>query len=88
MIKNQMINIRLVEDDEVDVMKVKRAVKKNNSANSLYLANNGLEALIMLRGEDDLKKVPRVRLVYFARFKYAQNELSWIEFLRELRAEP
>ena len=48
-----MINIRLVEDDEVDVMKVKRAVKKNNSANSLYLANNGLEALIMLRGEDD-----------------------------------
>ena len=30
MIKNQMINIRLVEDDEVDVMKVKRAVKKNN----------------------------------------------------------
>ena len=53
MIKNQMINIRLVEDDEVDVMNVKRAVKKNNSTSSLYLATNGLEALIMLRGEDD-----------------------------------
>ena len=89
MIKNQMINVRLVEDDEVNVMNVKRAVKKNNCTNSLYLANNGLEALIMLRGEDELKKVPRTRLVlYFARFKYAQNELSWIEFLRELRAEP
>ena len=71
-----MINIRLVEDDEVDVMNVKRAVKKNNSTSSLYLANNGLEALIMLRGEDDLKKVPRTRLVYFARFNYAQIELN------------
>ena len=53
MIKNQMINVRLVEDDEVNVMNVKRADKKNNCTNSLYLANNGLEALIMLRGEDD-----------------------------------
>ncbi len=76
MIKNKMINVRLVEDDEVDVMNVKRAVKKNNSTNPLYLATNGLEALIMLRGEDDLKKVPGARLVYFARFKYAQNELN------------
>lgn len=37
-----MINVRLVEDDEVDVMNVKRAVKKNNSTNPLYLATNGL----------------------------------------------
>ncbi len=78
MIKNKMINIRLVEDDEVDVMNVKRAVKKNNSTNPLYLATNVLEALIMLRSEDDLKKVPRARLVDFARFKYARNEWNLI----------
>ena len=50
MIKNLMLNILLIEDDEVDVMTVKRAFKKGNIINPLYVAGNGLEALNMLRG--------------------------------------
>ena len=44
------LNILLVEDDELDVMNVQRAFKKNNIGNPLYVAGNGLEALEMLRG--------------------------------------
>ncbi len=86
MIRNQMINIRLVEDDEVDVMNVKRAVKKNNSTNPLYLATNVLEALIMLRSEDDLKNVPGDRRLILLNLN--MPKMNGIEFLRELRAEP
>lgn len=49
--QERVINILLVEDDEVDVMNVKRAFKKVNITNPIYLANNGLEALKILRGD-------------------------------------
>jgi hypothetical protein len=86
MIKNKMINVRLVEDDEVDVMNVKREVKKNNSKNPLYLASNVLEALIMLRSEDDLKNVPGDRRLSLLNLN--MPKMNGIEFFRELRAEP
>ena len=80
-----MIKIPLIEDDEVDVMNVKRAVKKNNITNQLYLATNGLERLIMLRGEDKLKNIPGDRWLILLDLNIAK--MNKIEFLRELRAE-
>lgn len=44
------LNVLLVEDDEVDVMNVQRAFRRNKIKNPLYVANNGLDALQMLRG--------------------------------------
>ena len=44
----KLVNILLVEDDEVDVMNVKRAFSKNNIMNPLFVAGNGVEALEML----------------------------------------
>ena len=41
------MTILLVEDDEVDVMNVKRAFKKNNISNQLVVASNGIEALAL-----------------------------------------
>lgn len=61
MIEKQMINILLVKNDEVDVMNVKRAFKKNNITNPLCLSQNGLEALIMIRGEEESQNIPRDR---------------------------
>ena len=40
--------ILLVEDDTVDQMTVKRALRELNVTNSLILANNGEEALLYL----------------------------------------
>lgn len=54
----KLVNILLVEDDEVDVMNVKRAFLKNNILNPLFVAGNGVEALEMLN--DSIIPLPRI----------------------------
>jgi CheY-like chemotaxis protein len=82
------LNILLVEDDELDVMNVQRAFKKNNIANPLYVAGNGLEALDMLRGKASEAGVtmPRDRRIILLDLN--MPKMGGIEFLRELRADP
>lgn len=80
-------NILLVEDDEVDVMNVKRALRKNNIASSLYVAANGLEALSMLgRNEAQLPVIPVERRLILLDLN--MPKMGGIEFLQELRADP
>ena len=81
-----MTNILLVEDDEVDVMNVKRAFKKNNITNPLYMAANGLEALVMLRGNGNPPVIPLDRRLVLLDIN--MPKMNGIEFLRELRADP
>ncbi|HEX8319853.1 MAG TPA: response regulator [Longimicrobium sp.] len=78
----KMLNILLVEDDEVDVMNVRRAFKKNNICNPLWVAGNGLDALEMLRTGD----MPRERRLVLLDLNMPR--MNGIEFLRELRADP
>ena len=77
-----IINILLVEDDEVDIMNVKRAIKKNNITNPLYVAGNGIEALNMLRGEHDTEKIPKPRIILL---DLNMPKMGGIEFLKEIR---
>ncbi|MBE9207683.1 response regulator [Nostoc sp. LEGE 06077] len=83
----RVINILLVEDDEVDVMNVKRAFKKVNITNPLYLASDGLEALAILRGNPDKypQLPPERRLILL---DLNMPKMNGIEFLQELRADP
>jgi CheY-like chemotaxis protein len=76
------LNILLVEDDEVDVMNVQRAFKKNNITNPLFTAGNGLEALQILRG-DQFPKDHRLVLL-----DLNMPRMNGIEFLKEVRADP
>lgn len=80
-----MINVLLVEDDEVDVMNVQRAFKKNNITNPLYLASNGLEALSILRGSNKQINIPQARRIILLDLN--MPKMNGIEFLRELRAD-
>ena len=82
----KVLNILLVEDDELDVMNVQRAFKKNNIANPLYLAGNGVEALAMLRGQADGSSLPGERRIVLLDLNMPR--MNGIEFLRELRADP
>jgi len=82
MTDDRVLHILLVEDDEVDVMNVKRAFEKNKILNPLYVAANGLDALSMLR--DGTVPVAR-RLVLL---DLNMPGMGGIEFLRELRADP
>jgi len=77
-----MVNILLVEDDEVDVMNVRRAFQKNDIHNPLWVAGNGLEGLEMLRGS----QIPRDRRLVLLDLNLPR--MNGIEFLRELRADP
>lgn len=80
------MNILLVEDDEVDVMNVQRAFKRNNITNPLYIASNGLEALAMLRGENQNHPVlPLVRRLILLDLNMPR--MGGLEFLQELRAD-
>jgi CheY-like chemotaxis protein len=79
---DRVINILLVEDDEVDVMTVKRAFQKANITNPLFVASNGIEALELLR-RDELPAQRRLILL-----DVNMPKMNGIEFLRELRADP
>lgn len=75
------LEILLVEDDAVDVMNVRRAFAKNKLTNPIHVAQNGLEALDMLRQG----KLPARHLVLL---DLNMPKMNGIEFLRELRADP
>ena len=79
---NSSLNILLVEDDEIDVMNVKRAFDKNHITNPLYVAGNGLEALEKLRSGE----IPQGRRIVLLDLN--MPKMNGIEFLRELRSDP
>lgn len=85
--EERIVNILLVEDDEVDVMNVKRAFKQNRITNPLYVAGNGLEALTMLQGDGDQPPaIPDSRRVILLDIN--MPKMNGIEFLQELRKDP
>ena len=77
-----MLNILLVEDDQVDVMNVKRAFERNRILNPLQVASDGIEALEMLRNGT----VPASRRIILLDLNMPR--MNGIEFLRELRNDP
>jgi CheY-like chemotaxis protein len=80
---DKVIQILLVEDDEIDVMNVKRAFKKNNISNPLYHAENGFIALQMLREWKDAgRELPKIILL-----DLNMPMMGGIEFLGHLRAD-
>jgi len=78
----KLLHILLVDDDEVDVMNVQRAFKKNNISNPLYVANNGLEALDLLRGPAAIPGPRRLILL-----DLNMPKMSGLEFLRTIRED-
>jgi CheY-like chemotaxis protein len=78
----KLLNILLVEDDEVDVMNVRRAFQKNHITNPLFVATNGVDALEQLRSG----KIPRDRRLVLLDLNMPQ--MNGIEFLREVRRDP
>jgi CheY-like chemotaxis protein len=77
------MTILLVEDDEVDVMNVKRAFKKNNISNRLVVASNGIDALEILRSTSPDNPKPRIVLL-----DLNMPKMGGIEFLKEVRQDP
>jgi CheY-like chemotaxis protein len=83
---DSVLNIMLIEDDDVDIMTLERAFKRNNIGNPLYIAHNGLEALDMLRGQNGMEKVHPLPNVILLDINMPQ--MNGLEFLKELRNDP
>jgi CheY-like chemotaxis protein len=85
-VSERALTILLVEDDQLDVMNVQRAFRKNIICNPLFVAGNGIEALEMLRGQGPGPHVPPHRRIVLLDLN--MPKMGGIEFLRELRADP
>jgi CheY-like chemotaxis protein len=78
----RLLNIVLVDDDDVDVMNVQRAFSKGHIPNPIWVAQDGIAALGLLRGPE---VPPERRLVLL---DLNMPRMNGIEFLREMRADP
>lgn len=76
------INLLLVDDDEVDVLNVRRALERGRITNDVWVAGDGIEGLAMLRGSE----MPRERRIVLLDINMPR--MNGIEMLRELRADP
>lgn len=81
----QSLNILLVEDDEVDVMIVKRAFQKKRIAAPLTVAGDGEEALQILKQTESSENSHQGRMVLL---DLNMPRMGGIEFLKELRDDP
>ena len=81
-VSTRSLNILLVEDDEVDVMNVRRAFRQFHIMNPLFVASDGVDALSMLRSGG----VPAERRLVLLDLNMPR--MNGIELLRELRSDP
>lgn len=79
------LHILLVEDDEVDIMNVRRSMRQLHLCNHLAVANDGVEALAMLRGTDGYQPLQRPLLVLL---DINMPRMNGIEFLQCIRRDP
>jgi len=79
------VTILLVEDDEVDVMAVKRALRDLKIANPLIRACDGIQALDILRGANGQSKLQSPFIILL---DLNMPRMGGIEFLENLRADP
>lgn len=80
--KAQRIHLLLVEDDDLDVMNVHRALAQAPEIASITVARDGIEALKLLRaGELQMERLVTVVDLRMPR-------MSGLDLLKELRADP
>ena len=75
-----MAKILLVDDDDVDVMTVRRAFRKVGLTHTIDVASDGLEALEYLRSCE--------RLPDYVLLDVNMPRMGGLEFLKEVRADP
>jgi CheY-like chemotaxis protein len=74
------VNVLLIEDDEVDIINLQRALKKNDIVWPLQLANNGIDALELLNTSLTIPKIIILDI--------NMPKMGGIDFLKNLRQSP
>lgn len=81
---NKDINVLIVDDDEIDVMAIRRAFTKRRIANPIHVAHDGIEALEILRGSNDQQRLERP---YIILLDINMPRMNGLELLDALRAD-
>ncbi len=81
----EAVNILLVDDDDVAIIGMKRAMKKLKIANPLFSANDGLQALALLRENNADAPVPKP---YIVLLDLNMPRMNGFEFLDIVRTDP
>ena len=79
------VTFLIVDDDEVSVMAIKRALKKLRVVNPVGVARDGQEALDMLRGTNGQAKL---NPPYLLTLDLNMPRMDGHEFLEEVRRDP
>lgn len=79
------VKFLIVDDDEVSIMKIKRAIAKAKFDNPVQIAKDGLEALQTLRGDKDHE---RMTPPYIVTLDINMPRMDGHEFLAEIRGDP
>lgn len=77
----ETLNIFVVEDDELDLMNIRRALRPFEHTVRIYTASDGMEAIELLRAG----RVPMERLMVLLDINMPR--MNGIELLREIRAD-
>lgn len=78
------INILLVEDDDVAAEAVVRSLAKNNLSFPIVIAEDGLEALQILRNQSTSKKIQKPYLILL---DLNMPRMNGFELLEEIRSD-
>jgi len=77
-------SLLLIEDDEIDIAAVRRALAVLKIANPLHIARDGIEALEVLRGENGREKLPKPYIIVL---DLNMPRMDGMEFLEEIRGD-
>jgi CheY-like chemotaxis protein len=78
----KVINILLVEDDDLDLMHIKRAFDKMKMVYQLHVAKNGEEAIKLLKGDEPGKPVVLPHLLLVDLNMPRMNGLEFLSIVR------
>ena len=79
------VNLLVVDDDQISVMAIKRALKKLGIVNPVVVAVDGQEALDILRGSSAHSAIDRP---YLVTLDINMPRMNGHEFLAEVRKDP
>jgi CheY-like chemotaxis protein len=82
-ISSRKMPILLVEDDEVDIEAVRRALQKGKICNDVVCACDGIEALNILAGKDSHKKIQQPCLILLDINMPRMNGLDFLKHIQQ-----
>ncbi|MFK8014904.1 MAG: response regulator [Gammaproteobacteria bacterium] len=78
------VSLLVVDDDDVDIMAIRRAMKKLGLENPIRTAHTGIEALDVLRGGEQTERIPSPYIIVL---DLNMPMMDGIGFLDELRSD-